>query len=195
MNVRKVYDVLAEDGEDVTTAREFLLFQVSLQVHRDLISKQHLELVTQLLPKPPARRRGRPKDARGKDTYGKKRKLYLDWIYERTIDPSLTKEQFAKKRLGITDEQYKNDNSDHARVHAFLQDLKPARMKYLDEDERRAIDVLYPIVLTQSREKLARKWREAKQNRPALTKEEFVRDDLDWMNCEITENLIRQQLE
>jgi hypothetical protein len=107
----------------------------------------------------------------------------------------LTKEQFAKKRLGITDEQHKNSNSAHALVDALLQDLKPARMKYLDEDQRRALEILYPLVLAQSYEGLARDWREAKQRRPALTKAEFVRDDLEWVDGEITDDLIRQQLD
>ena len=38
-------------------------------------------------------------------------------------------------------------------------------------------------------------WREASQSHPALTKEEFVRNDLKGAVGEITEDLIRQQLE
>jgi hypothetical protein len=121
--------------------------------------------------------------------------LYLDWISESTADPSLTKEQFAKRCLRITDEQYLNNNPARARVDSFLQRLKPARMKYLDEGQRRALGTLYPFLLTHDRTKLARDWREARQSRPGLTKEEFVRNDLKWAPGEITDNLIRQQLE
>ena len=68
-------------------------------------------------------------------------------------------------------------------------------MKYLDEGQRRALGTLYPFLLTHDRTKLARDWREARQSRPGLTKEEFVRNDLKWAPGEITDNLIRQQLE
>ena len=50
-------------------------------------------------------------------------------------------------------------------------------------------------MLTHDRTKLAHDWREARQSHPALTKEEFVRNDLKWAVGEITEDLIRQQLE
>jgi len=195
MKVRKVFDMLVEDTGDAAGAGEFLLSHVSAQHQLSIISAQHCELVTELLPKPPARKRGRPKEALGKGTYDEKYELYLDWRYEKTIDPSLTKEQFAKRRLGITDEEHKDDDQAHMRVTAFLQNLKPARMKYLDEGQRGAIDTLYPFVLTQDRMRFARGWREAKQGNPALTKEEFVRNDLKWTVGEISEDIIRQQLE
>jgi hypothetical protein len=194
MTVRKVFDMLVETG-DAVTARDFLLAQVSAQHQLGLISKQHRTLVTESLPKPPAKVRGRPKKALGKDTHDRKYKQYLDWIYASTLDPSLTKEQFAKRSLGITDEQYKNNNPARARVDTFLQRLKPARMKYLDEGQRRAVGTLYPFVLTHDRMRLARDWREAKRSHPELTKEEFVRYDLKWAVGEISEDIIRQQLE
>src|SRR5207249_1631094 len=153
-------------------ARDFFLSHLSAQHQLGAISAQHHELIAKLLPEPANKGRGRPKEALGKGTYDRKYKLYLDFIRESTTDPLLTKEQFAKKRLGITDEQNKNSNSAHALVDALLQDLKPARMKYLDEDQRRALEILYPIVLARSCEVLARDWREAKQRRPALTKAE-----------------------
>jgi hypothetical protein len=193
--VRKMFDMLVEDSGDAVTVRSFLLAQVSAQHQRGLISKDHHELVHELLPKLPAKRRGRPKEALGKGAYGRKHKLYLDLRYEKTVDPSLTKEQFAKRRLGITDERHKNNSRAHERVDALLQNLKPARMKYLDEGQRRAVDTLYPFVLTQDRIRLARDWREAKRNHPELTKEEFVRNDLNWAVGEISEDIIRQQLE
>jgi hypothetical protein len=195
MRVRKVFDLLVEETCDAATARDFLLSQVSAQHQLSIISTQHSTLVTEILPKPPARVRGRPKKALGKDTHDRKYKQYLDWIYASTLDPSLTKEQFAKRCLGITDEQYKNNNPARARVDTFLQRLKPARMKYLDEDQRRAIGTLYPFVLTHDRTKLARDWREAKRSHPELTKEEFVRNDLKCAVGEIGEDIIRQQLE
>lgn len=193
--VRRVFDVVVQETGDAATARDFFLSHVSGQHQLGAVSAKHRELVAKLLPKPAAKGRGRPKEALGKGTYDRKYKLYLDWISESTADPSLTKEQFAKKRLSITNEQHKNSYSAHARVDALLQDLKPARMKYLDEDQRRALEVLYPLVLTRSCEELAREWREASQSHPALTKEEFVRNDLKGAVGEITEDLIRQQLE
>ena len=141
----------------------FCCSQVSAQQQRGLISKQHRKLVRRNVAQASCPKARRPKKALGKDTYDRKYKLYLDWIYESTLDPSLTKEQFAKRCLGITDEQYKNNNPAHARVDTFLQALKPARMKYLDEGQRRAIDTLYPLMLTQDRSSLAREWREAKE--------------------------------
>jgi hypothetical protein len=195
MRVRKVFDLLVEETCDAATARDFLLSQVSAQHQLSIISTQHRTLVTEILPKPPARVRGRPKKARGKGTYDRKYKQNLDWRYASTLDPSLTKEQFAKGELGITDEQYRDDDLARARVNTFLQRLKPARMKYLDEGQRRAVDTLYPFVLTQGRIRLARDWREAKRNHPELTKEEFVRNDLKWAVGEIGEDIIRQQLE
>jgi hypothetical protein len=97
MTVRKVFDVLAENTGDAEWVREFLLFQVSEQLHRGLVSKQHHKLVAQMLPKPPARKRGRPKDGFGKATYDKRYQLYVDWTYESAINPLLTKLQFAKQ--------------------------------------------------------------------------------------------------
>jgi hypothetical protein len=154
MTVRIVYDVLAEDTGDAAIAREFVLFQVSTQFHRRAISNQHRELVTKLLPLPeqPARGRGRPKGALGNATYEKKYQLYRDWIYEKTFNPSLTKEQFGKDRLGITDKKLNGDHADRYRkqLDALLKELKPVRMKYLDEGHRRALEMLYPLVLKHS---------------------------------------------
>jgi hypothetical protein len=154
--------------------------RVSVQQHRGLVSKQHHKLVRKMLPKPPARKRGRPKEAFGKDAYDGNYKLYRDWICESTVHPSLTKVQFALKRLGITNDQYKNDNRAHARVDALLQALKPARTKSLDEDQRRAIDTIFPLLITYSQQ-LARKWREAKECSPTLSQEDFLQEFLGWV--------------
>jgi hypothetical protein len=193
--VRAVFDVVVQETGDAAMARDFFLSHISAQHQLGALSAKHRELVAKQLPKPAAKGRGRPKEALGKSTYDRKYKLYLDWISESTADPSLTKEQFAKRCLRITDEQYLNNNPARARVDSFLQRLKPARMKYLDEGQRRALGTLYPFLLTHDRTKLARDWREARQSRPGLTKEEFVRNDLKWAPGEITDNLIRQQLE
>ncbi len=195
MKVCGVFDVVVQETGDAAMARDFFLSHVSAQHQLGAISAKHRTLVTEMLPKPPARARGRPKKALGKDTHDRKYKQYLDWIYASTLDPSLTKEQFAKRCLGITDEQYKNNNPARARVGTFLQRLKPARMKYLDEGQRVAAGTLYPFVLTHDRAKLARDWREAKRSHPELTKEEFVRNDLKCAVGEIGEDIIRQQLE
>jgi hypothetical protein len=79
--------------------------------------------------------------------------LYQDWIYEKTLNPSLTKEQFAKNRLGITDEDLEGDyGSDHRpKVDALLQELKPARMKQLDEGQRGALEIVFSGVIMASR--------------------------------------------
>jgi hypothetical protein len=180
MTVRKMFDELAEDTGDAGWVREFLLFQVSVQQHRGLVSKQHHKLVAKMLPKPPARKRGRPKDGFGKATYDKRHQFYVDWTYESAIDPSLTKLQFAKRRLGVTDDQYVNSNSAHAEVDALLQALKPARMKYLDEDQRRAIDTIFPLLITYPQH-LARKWRETKESSPALSQEDFLQEFFGWV--------------
>jgi hypothetical protein len=180
MAVRKLFDVLVEGIDDVEWARKFLLFQVSVQQDRGSISKQHHKLVAKMLPKSLARKRGRPKDGFGKATYDNRYQLYVDWTYENAVDPSLTKLQFAKRRLGVTDDQYVDSNSAHAEVDALLQALKPARMKYVDEDQRRAIDTILPFLITYPQH-LARKWREAKKCSPALSQEEFLQDCLGWV--------------
>jgi hypothetical protein len=178
--VRKVYDVLIEDGCDPVEVRDGLLYCVSTQHQRGLISKQHRALIAELLPKPPRQKRGRPKGALGDNAYNKRHQLYLDWIYEKTVNPSLTKEQFAKNRLGITDEDLEGEyGSDHRpKVDALLQELKPARMKRLDEGQRRALETIYPLVITTSYKNLYREFCAAKEIDPALTEEQFVKNHL-----------------
>lgn len=181
MKVRKLYDVLAEDTGDPGDVREFLAFHVSLQQGRGLISKQHRRLVAKLLPKPaPAGRRGRTQGVLGKATYDKKYKLHMDWIYEKTLNPSLTKEQFAQKRLGITDKDLDGDYADdhHTKIKALLQEMKPARMKYLDEGQQRALKTIFPLIITTSRMTLYCAWRIAKEANPNLTEEQFVKNHL-----------------
>jgi hypothetical protein len=180
MAVRKLFDLLVEGIGDDEWVREFLLFQVSVQQHRGLVSKQHHRLVTKMLPKPPARKRGRPKDGFGRGAYDKRHKLYKDLTYESVIDPDLTKLQFAKRRLGVTDDQYVDSNPDRARVDALLQALKPARMKYLEEDKRRAIDIIFPLIISHPQH-LALQWREAKKCSPALSQEEFLQEFFGWV--------------
>lgn len=188
MSVRKLYDVLAKESGDDEAVREFLLlFHTSALHHRERISKRHRELVVKLLPKPRRRKHGRPKGALGDKAYDKGYQLYLDWIHDSTLNPSLTKEQFAKQRLGITAAQFDEDfdpdpNSDgplHRKVKAILQELKPARMKRLDEGQRRALKIIYPLIITFD-QRLAVQWREAKQQSPALTKEDFLQDFFGW---------------
>jgi AAA domain/Primase C terminal 2 (PriCT-2) len=141
--VRTLYDVLVQELCDAAEVREFLLFHLPLQN----ISVQHRKLTIKLLPSPPARARNRPKGALGGKAYGKQYQLYQDWIGEKALNPSLTKNQFAKKRLGITDAQLVTDFDPHdcdaegplrKKLAALLQDLKPARIKRLDEGHRMA---------------------------------------------------------
>ena len=56
MKVRKLYDVLVEEAGDAEEPLGFLMFHVSMQHGRGLISKQHRELALKLLPKPPRRK-------------------------------------------------------------------------------------------------------------------------------------------
>jgi hypothetical protein len=183
MKVLELYDVLAEDTGDPAAVRDFLLFQMSLQHDRRLISKKRRELVVKLLPKPPRQKqkRGRPKGALGDNAYRKRHQLYVKWTQKKALNPSLTKEQFAKEHLSISDEDLKGEySSDHrTKVVALLQELKPARMKHLDEGQRRALETIYPLVITFDQH-LARQWREAKQRSPALTKEDFLQDFFGW---------------
>ena len=146
-SVRKLYDRLVkETGQDAELLRECLLLLVSEQQGLGLISKQHRRLLDQLLPKPklspkaapPDRKRRRPKGAFGKAAHGKRYELYRDWKREKALNPSLTKDEFVKKRLGITEAEFEEDfdlddpNADgplHRKVAALLQDLRPARMR------------------------------------------------------------------
>ena len=181
-SVRKLHDVLVEETGDTKAVRKFLLlFHTSALYHRGRISKRHRELVVKLLPKPRRRKRGRPQGALGDKAYDKGYQLYLNWIHDSTLNPSLTKEQFAKQRLGIKDEDLKGKDSAYHRyrMDALLQKLKPARMKRLDEGQRRALKIIYPLVITFD-QRLAGQWREAKQRSPALTKEDFLQDFFGW---------------
>ncbi|MGO8925255.1 MAG: hypothetical protein ACLQF4_20230 [Xanthobacteraceae bacterium] len=203
MAVRKAYDVLVEDTGDAEGVLDFFLFHLPLQG----APKEHCHLALKLLPKPPRQKRGRPKGALGNKAYKKRDQLYRDWIYEKTFNPSLTQEQFAKKRLGITDVAFE-DNFDlddpdavgplHKKVNVVLQDLKRARTQF-DDGERRALETIWPIVLTESRKQLAREWREAKQHSQALTKEEFLRKYFGWRRNKkpgpIENDMIRRHLE
>jgi hypothetical protein len=53
-------------------------------------------------------------------------------------------------------------------------------MKYLDEDQRRAIDTISPLLITHPQH-LAREWREAKENSPALSQEDFLQEFFGWV--------------
>ena len=192
-SVRKLYDRLVkETGQDAELLRECLLLLVSEQLGLGLISKQHRRLVDQLLPKPklspkaapPDRKRRRPKGAFGKAAHCKRYELYRDWIREKALNPSLTKDEFVKKRLGITDAEFEEDfdlddpNADgplHRKVAALLQDLRPARMRSsLAADQREGLEQVYRLLVTKP-ENLAQGWRKAKQHSPTLTKEAFCR--------------------
>ena len=196
MEVRQLYDVLVEETNDPSSVRNFVLFQMNLQVGRSAISNRHYELVVALLPQSPARARGRPKGALGTATYEKKYKLYADWIYEHALNPSLTKERFAMARLGITDEMLSGSRGErqHKRLEALLQELKPARMRYLDENQLRALEVNFRLVLTEGRKEYARRWREAKKRSAELTKEQFIRIDIG-LNGEVSKGLLQRQLD
>jgi hypothetical protein len=169
--VLKLYDVLVRNADDAADALQFLLFHLPSQ----RVSKQHRALALKLLPKPPRRNSGRPKGAPGRKAYSKLRQLYTDWNWEKARRPLLTKEQFAKERLGITDQDLTGDYAlDHrAKIDAVLQELKPARLKRLAEGERNALETIVPLVATAD-QFLAREWQEAKRVAPALTKEDFV---------------------
>lgn len=181
--VRKLYDALVEqsshDAELLRECvRESLLLLVWEQLRHGLISKRHQALVDKLLPKPtpPARERKRPKGAFGRAAHKKRYSLYHDWIHDRALNPALTKEQFAKRRLGITDEDLKGycEEEHRLKVDALLQHLKPARMRQsLVADQREGLEQVLLLLLTEP-QYLAQKWREAKQHSPALTKEDFL---------------------
>src|SRR5262249_4551527 len=87
-------------ADNAADAVEFLLFHLPSQ----RVPKQHRKLALRLLPKPRRRKQGRPKGALGREAYKKRYQLYRDWNWEKARKPSLTKEQFVKERLGITDE-------------------------------------------------------------------------------------------
>ena len=52
-------------------------------------------------------------------------------------------------------------------------------MKQLDEGQRRALETIYPLIITFD-QRLAVQWREAKLQSPALTKEDFLQDFFGW---------------
>lgn len=173
--VRKAYDVTTDAGAEPADVRAYILFQLSLMQHRKLITKKHCTLVDKLIPKPPRKKKGRPKGALGNKAYNKRYALYVDWVDQKALNPRMTREQFAKGRLGITDADLAGDYEvEHrAKIDALLQDLKPARMNQLDQGQRRAIETIKPLLVTHSMS-LAQKWREAKERSPKLTKEDFL---------------------
>jgi hypothetical protein len=175
---RQLHDMLVEGGADPTDVRDGLL-AIAPVAGRPPISKKHLDLVTKLLPERPRRGRGRPKGALGSKAYDKRYAHYIDWFRTKALNPGLTKEQFAKEHLGITDKALAEDETYYrAKIDALLQDLKPARMKQLDAGQRKAIESIYPLVIRHSYQSLAQKWRDAKQHSPGLSKEDFLRDYL-----------------
>jgi hypothetical protein len=210
ISVRQLYDMLVKKTGDPAAVREFIDFQLRFNSYPSIpktspnkplpqkghfrISAKHRELALKLLPEPPRRQRGRPKGALDDNAYNKRYELYRDWKYETTINPILTKEQFAKKHLGITDAAFDadfdpddpdKDGPLHRKVAALLQDLKPARMKQLDEGQHRALDIAFPVMITGERIALYHKWRNAKQADPALTEEQFVMDDMGITNKQL----------
>ena len=130
--------------------REELLLLISAQLGQGFISKKHYRLVDGLLPKPAPLRRGRghPRGAGGKSAFRKSCMLCHDWIIAKANDRSLTKEQFARARCGVTDQDLKGELSleYRARVDAVLQELKPARIKRLDQ-KNRVFDSFIPLAL------------------------------------------------
>jgi hypothetical protein len=93
--VRVLYDLLASETGDAEEVRKFLLHQVSAQLHRGQLSKQHRGLVAKLLPKPTpsGQGRGRTKGALGKASFDKRYELYHDWIHKKALNPSLSHAQ------------------------------------------------------------------------------------------------------
>jgi hypothetical protein len=185
IEVRRLYDVVVERTGDDEEMREFLSFQLRVEQAFKHITPEYLRLAIKLLPKPPARKKGRRSGALGEDAHALRYKLYQDWTRERALNPHLTKEQFAKKRLSISDAELEDDfdlddpDADgplRKKVAALLQELKPARMKQLDRGDRDAIDA-FPFDITYP-EYLALKWREAKRISPRLTKKDFLQHEI-----------------
>jgi hypothetical protein len=154
--VRVAYDQIVQDCEDpqaLEAARHVLLQFVGVQLHAGLISVRHQALAKKMLPKP-KHPRGRPKDAQGDDASGRNWQLLYDWVYDKTLDPALTEEQFAKRKLGISDADYDREDELqnvrkngkvgplHYKVDALLKNLQPSRLKErLGEGVIRAIYV------------------------------------------------------
>lgn len=143
--LRKLYDTMFKITRNAADAREWVLMWVP---------KNKRKLAAEVLPKPApsGRGRGRPTGARGNVAYDKMYTLLRDWIYERTLDPSVTKETFAMRRLGVTAEDLAGEygSAHRPKVDAILQELKPARMKRLDEGQRRSLEILYPLIVKHS---------------------------------------------
>src|SRR4029079_5740513 len=99
-----------------------IIVQLDLMQHRGLITKNHRTLADKLLPRSPPNKRGRHKGSAGNEAYNKRYSLYVDWVGEKALKPRLTKEQFAKKRLGITNADLAGEYAlDHrARIDALL---------------------------------------------------------------------------
>jgi hypothetical protein len=100
--------------------------------------------------------------------------LCHDWIIARADNRSLTKEQFARARCGVTDEDLDGELSleCRAQVDVVLQELKPARLKRLDRMNRWGLESFIPLVIKPTA--LGREWQQAKRLAPALTKEDFL---------------------
>src|SRR5579862_6408545 len=110
-SVRTIYKPAIEENLlEPEVIRYLFLELVSDQQRLGLISKRHKYLAEKMLRVPrPQRGRGRPKGALGRVASSKRYKLLEDYVKERTLDRSLTQEQFAKERLGITDSDLEND--------------------------------------------------------------------------------------
>jgi hypothetical protein len=143
--LRKLYDTMLKITCNAADTRAWVLLWVP---------EDKRKLAAEVLPKPApsGRERGRPTDARGNVAYDKMYMLYRDWIYERTLDPFLTKKTFAMRRLGVTAEDLAGEYGSvhHPKIDALLQELKPARMKRLDEGQRRSLEILYPLIVKHS---------------------------------------------
>jgi hypothetical protein len=131
--VRIIYDALigtCDDPDELALARQLLVQGITLALHKGAISAQHHALALKMLPEP-KRSRGRPQQGKGDAAYDKNWQLYYDWVYDKTREPSLTEEQFAKRRLGISETSYDHDpyDRDHKRVSNLLKDLQPSRLK------------------------------------------------------------------
>jgi hypothetical protein len=180
IRVRQVYETFTEAGwAEPADARALIMFELSSMLSKRRITEKHRTLANELLPKPPSKKRGRPKGAIGREAYNKRSSLYRDWIGQQALNPHLSKEQFAKERLKITDKDLAGDFAyEHrAKMDALLQELKPARMKQLDADHRGAIEIIQPLLVTHP-QYLAQIWREAKERSPKLTKEDFLQHEV-----------------
>lgn len=190
--VLKLYDLLVAETGDAEGARELLLSRISYHEHRGLISKQHRMLAIRLLPDKPIVKQGksgRPEGALGRRAHRRRSALFNDRTFIEAVLPSVTQEQFAKKLHGITDHDleaeaqhpdYANDDGPlRKKINAVLQELKPARMHRLGQEQREYIEAGTSLLVDYCKD-LAQRYRDAQKHNKALTQEDFIIDYFCW---------------